>query len=653
MVQNIYALLVGIDEYPNPYYRLNGCVQDMMAWCDYLQTYTATTGQSLHLRTLQNAEATRQSIIDGFRNHLGQATADDLILFTYSGHGSQKNAAPDDAYVEPDGKNETFVCWDSRTAFSYDLLDKEMAYLIAEVARACPNIVLIIDCCHSESIDRDINVRRIEPDNRPRPAETLLGYRQGTSATRSLEISSEEWIVPRGRHITLSACRDVETAKEISIDGSVRGIFSYYLLETLNRQIENRQTEPLTYQELFDRVRTLIANENLQQTPVLQRTHAGDENLYFLGNEFVLRQQAYTISYLENYGWVMNSGCVHGLLPASQAHVLIFSYLSTNFFDSDQAIGTASVVDTLAHLSRLEPIESEQLNQQQVYRGVVYNFGGPKFGVYLQGNAAGMSYFRQTIEQSDVKLMVGDQFKEVSCLSEARFQVFATDDDDKYVISDVLEQRSLPELEGFSRVSATVILIQFTHILQWDRIRQLNNPEPQLPEEVIQWDIYQGQELQNSNELVSVYQDRAGTWRASGFRMKLTNTSDSPLYCAVLNLGENYSVDLPFFEAGGVWLNAGETSWACNGRTFYTGIPDELLAQGINQYQDILKLVVCSKEFDTVLLTMPKVTEVAQQIRENIKSSQVQTSDRYVRELEPDAVNNWYTQQITITTIHP
>ncbi|WP_334700587.1 caspase family protein [Nostoc sp.] len=57
---NIYALLVGIDEYLNVS-PLQGCINDVTAIKEYLEGRVDTDGYQLHLRTLLNKDATRQA----------------------------------------------------------------------------------------------------------------------------------------------------------------------------------------------------------------------------------------------------------------------------------------------------------------------------------------------------------------------------------------------------------------------------------------------------------------------------------------------------------------------------------------------------------------------------------------------------------------
>jgi hypothetical protein len=78
MTRNIYALLVGINEYLNPIPPLKGCINDILNLKEYLLGRITPKGYSLHLRILLNQDATRQAIIDGFRQHL--FTIQDMVV---------------------------------------------------------------------------------------------------------------------------------------------------------------------------------------------------------------------------------------------------------------------------------------------------------------------------------------------------------------------------------------------------------------------------------------------------------------------------------------------------------------------------------------------------------------------------------------------
>lgn len=79
MTRNLYALLVGIDEYVRPVSPLQSCVNDVTAITEYLEGQVDTDGYQLHLHTLLNQDATQQAVVNGCRQHLCQSVTDEII----------------------------------------------------------------------------------------------------------------------------------------------------------------------------------------------------------------------------------------------------------------------------------------------------------------------------------------------------------------------------------------------------------------------------------------------------------------------------------------------------------------------------------------------------------------------------------------------
>ena len=267
MSRTIYGLLIGIDDYPRPIPSLRGCVNDIEAFAAYLSDRVAKDkGVALNLKTLKNAEATRQAVVDAFRSHLGQAKKGDVALFYYSGHGSQEQAPEEFWKIEPDHLDETLVCYDSRNPGNWDLADKEMAKLIDDVAAKGPHVAVILDCCHSGSGTREIEtvVRRAPTDLRRRPIESFLvsvaeAEAAAASRERECEAAQPGRLATEGRHVLFAACRDDEEAKEYIGDGKHRGAFSFFLGDAL----KSAAGVP-TYRDLFARASALVANQVAQ-----------------------------------------------------------------------------------------------------------------------------------------------------------------------------------------------------------------------------------------------------------------------------------------------------------------------------------------------------------------------------------------------------
>ena len=294
---SLYALLVGIDQYDRRSYvpPLRGCVNDIKAMKTYLQN-RATNAQQLHVQTLVDEQATRQAIIDAFRNHLQQAQAGNTVLFYYAGHGSQSKAPEEFWLIDPDRLNETLVCYDSRTEGGWDLTDKELAKLISEVGDRNPHITVVLDCCHSGSGTRSLGLagtqakfskRRAPMDLRDRPPSTFIVSPvdiQQQANRRSLQapglrtcISQSGWQMSQGRHILMAACRDSEEASEYSANNLYCGAFSHFLLDTLQEA-----KGELTYRDLFNATHSKLCAQVSDQSPQLEAIFIEDFDRPFL-----------------------------------------------------------------------------------------------------------------------------------------------------------------------------------------------------------------------------------------------------------------------------------------------------------------------------------------------------------------------------------
>ena len=102
MKRTLYALLVGINGYPNPRHRLSGCLNDVARMREYLEgRFDGSAFQLALAEPLTDAKATRQAVIDAFQNHLSQAKKGDVALFYFSGHGSQERAPKNSGTSSP------------------------------------------------------------------------------------------------------------------------------------------------------------------------------------------------------------------------------------------------------------------------------------------------------------------------------------------------------------------------------------------------------------------------------------------------------------------------------------------------------------------------------------------------------------------------
>lgn len=204
------ALCVGIDDYADS--PLSGCVADARMWADTLQRL-GFEEPSL----LLDQQATRAAILDALAGLLSSSRAGDVVVFQFSGHGTQvPDAQGDEAGGETPEMDEALCPHDMDTGAL--VIDDDLADVLAGTP-AGVNATLFIDCCHSGTVSR-LGIggadRRRAPDERPRfivAGPQLIAahrrYRADVPAPRARHRGPESM-----REVLFSACLSSELAWE-------------------------------------------------------------------------------------------------------------------------------------------------------------------------------------------------------------------------------------------------------------------------------------------------------------------------------------------------------------------------------------------------------------------------------------------------------
>lgn len=154
------ALLVGINDYPNPDDRLEGCVNDVFKMSATLQQIGF---KAEDIRVLLNERATSAAIRERFAWLLEDPQPGDQRVFFYSGHGAQIPDYNSDEVV--DHTDETFVPFDfDWNDKSTHLTDDDFSDLYAQLPYET-TFVAFLDCCHSGGMTRagGAKVRGLNP----------------------------------------------------------------------------------------------------------------------------------------------------------------------------------------------------------------------------------------------------------------------------------------------------------------------------------------------------------------------------------------------------------------------------------------------------------------------------------------------------------
>ncbi|BAZ33881.1 peptidase C14 caspase catalytic subunit p20 (plasmid) [Cylindrospermum sp. NIES-4074] len=667
MTSNLYALLVGIDKYPNPNDRLEGCVNDIKAVEEYLEQWLSRDSYQLHIKTLLESEATRDAIIQGFQQHLSQANSNDVVLFYYSGHGSQEKNIPEELWrFEPDRKNETLYCYDSSLPGHWHLADKELAKLIAKVAKKEPHICIILDCCHSGSgtkdPSQDVVERQVSPDKRFRPLNSYIfnmNELEYLCRSRSSHLISTGWEFPQGKHILMAACEDHDTAKELMINGKKHGIFSYCLLEILKQQGK------LTYRELWQQTKNGVSRElakrSRTQFPQLETTPPGNDILLFLDGAIAQRAAYFTVRHDRQLGWVIDGGAIHGVQPPAEQETTVLALFKFNcnvndLKNPDKSIGEATVREVLPQLSKLDIHFDTKLSTECIYKAIVISLPLPTQGVYIEGDEVGVNLASKAINSATTGKFPSIYIRSVPNRNDA--QLYLQCCNQEYLIRLQGESRPLiTPIQGFTLDHAKQAIERLEHIARWMTIRDLLSPPASRiqPDDIEMELLFEGENNpRKEKEIRQKYQYKEGKWQPPRCTIKLTNHSQKTLYCTILALTDRFAIVAPFFEAGYVRLEPGQIAWAGNGNYIKFSIEPELRKLGITEAKDVLKLIVSTSEFDARLSTQDALDMGRSSHKLLFKQS---TLNRLMNraqfrlpEIEKEeAYDDWYTKQVVLS----
>lgn len=298
------ALLVGINDYPNPADRLEGCVNDVFEMSAVLQELGFDPSD---IRVVLNERATAQGVKDRLHWLLEDAGPEDLRVFYYSGHGAQIPGYG--GRDEVDHIDECLVTYDFDWTPERALIDDWFCELYSQLPYET-HFVAIFDCCHSAGMTRnglpkarglnppdDVRHRSLRWDadremwvpRTLRLAEEKLlkstadrsAYLGSSGASKRLGRAVPLWTVEQDyarakkayRHngpyipLLLQACREEELAYEYRHGVTSYGAFTYCLTRLL-RSLK-RERKPATFEALVSRAGKRLAELGYAQHPVL------------------------------------------------------------------------------------------------------------------------------------------------------------------------------------------------------------------------------------------------------------------------------------------------------------------------------------------------------------------------------------------------
>jgi len=252
------ALLVGVNDYQMANADLRGCVSDVFDMGAVLAEYCGFGAADIRL--LVNNRATKENIRSRLEWLVKDAGKGDVLVFQYSGHGSQIVDRDGDELV--DHKDEILCPHDMDWDGTY-IVDDTLNELFEPAGKRGANLTVILDCCHSGTGTRAFELGKPEISERflVPPADIAWRARGLTGSAKTIGIDPD-----KQRNILLAGCKADQTSAESVLGGVYRGAFTWCLTRTI-REAKGE----LTYRELMEKAGSLVNQYyNFTQIPQLE-----------------------------------------------------------------------------------------------------------------------------------------------------------------------------------------------------------------------------------------------------------------------------------------------------------------------------------------------------------------------------------------------
>jgi hypothetical protein len=663
MKNTLYALLVGINDYPAHINQLNGCVPDTERVAQYLHDREGSN-YNLKIVTRHNEKATRATVINDFKTHLAAAKDDDVVLFYYSGHGAQEKADPSVWKAEPNKKLEGLALFDSIPAGFKNcklLADKELRYLLTyitthnergESKNKTPHIVVITDCCHSGentrglAADDGLKERLIEEVLDQRPWKDFVFASDPKITPQLLAINPVNRLFPLTPHVAMAACRANERAKETPFGG----VFTSNLMDILDRS-----QGVVTYRDLQNRIKNYLKNQYTQIPQIYASTDKSDLFHLFLGKNGGSKPFYANVVFNQTDGWVMDMGAMQGMSNQAKG-VKIVSFDGTLTLD-------ATIAKIASNHTTLTVAEADKLDNQAQYKGMIDGFLSAPIGLFidnLDGNAAMEQALRDVLTASGKNINIVPK----EDLSDYALRIF----DGKYVITNRVDTDEKVRYKPLVMPTANVDLVfsDINQISQFEYVKNLENSG----DNTLSLDKVTISFLEKGKTTPTPIEEIKGEefvnipyWAkdANGFpygeiSISVTNNDAKPLYVSLLCLSTTFGVTTDFFSAGVQLLEQkGSTVKVWDGEWIDLNYEPHTQIFNNPSSDSLFKLIVSRQPFDVTPFEMVDLPTPLD-LFDNNKTKRGEEKEKAIgrkKNASTDEGDAWVTRTITMRNPNP
>lgn len=259
------ALCIAINDYPGTSNDLRGCINDGVEWMKILKTQYGFQS----VTELFNQQATIENVKKELVNIISLSNPGDVMVFTYSGHGTSIKDVHGD---ESDGKDEA-ICLHNGL-----LIDDEIRNMMTSVKKGV-KLIIVSDSCFSGTVtraalkknDNSHPIARYMPPSDGNVATMISSSKFNPLKKMFKSLCSEEDM----KEILISGCSDNEVSYDANFNGKYFGAMSYFATKILN------ENPGITYNEFYKELREKLPNSQYPQTPQLEGSCENKNKIVF------------------------------------------------------------------------------------------------------------------------------------------------------------------------------------------------------------------------------------------------------------------------------------------------------------------------------------------------------------------------------------
>ena len=275
------ALLVGINDYKGGG-DLGGCVNDVLDM--HFSLRSLFNFQTPEIRVLTDSRATKANIIHRLKWLVDGAKSGDIMVFHFSGHGSQIRDRDGDELV--DHLDELICPYDMNWDGTF-ITDDELNNIFKDVPEGAL-LEVFIDSCHSGDVLRGQMGLPPPPElaaehptlNRylPPPADLLLRFSGEEDELKPKARGFMKGVMERANrnHVLWAGCMANQSSADAPINGRYHGAFTYHLNAHLRRNPSVSRTE------LLRKVRASLRHGGFSQVPQLEMEATKRDRVVFV-----------------------------------------------------------------------------------------------------------------------------------------------------------------------------------------------------------------------------------------------------------------------------------------------------------------------------------------------------------------------------------